>query len=699
MVGVGMAGALIGALSAAVIHAPAGAPGGATAPAAARAGESQDGGEAWSSRAVSSSRLVPVLLALEGAHRRFHRARGAQTQGAASGKAMGPLPAALMEAIEADGGHPDARIAFHREVGPGALVDSQGLTKAARALMERIDSLARHGLDPATYGMPGLAKRIEDAQGAWRTQGFSPPAGAGAAGAVLVDVLREPRFDRDVALARLTAAGGQPTARHVEAVLGALEIQRRGAAATTRASELEAALGKALLQIVLDFRFVKRAGPFELTAHAPKLLTRDRVRRKVLLLMAKIVRSADPESELAGLEPNHPSYEGMKDARDHYASIVARGGCSRLPETWKLRPEMEGAPVRALQERLTCEGYYQGALDGIYGTELLGGVRAYQAHHELKDDGFVFERSVRSMNVAMTRRLEQIDLALKRMRESERRDLTDPYLRVNLPLFEMHVVEGGKTTRRHRVIVGSNKLDDDKVQLRQGHINRTLLFKTRLYEAVVHPDWIVPRRVEQGEMKTLIKEDPTYLDKHNIVRQTLPGGRQVLIQRSGRGNALGKVKFLLEKSQAIFLHDTDKPEYFRLNRRDLSHGCMRVHRALDFANWLLVQDGWDADEVRRSLKASTTQRGMKLHEPVDLVTQYMTVDIARDGKPIFLTDIYGYDAAYRNGDLPPKDTALWGSPVLRPSWVPKVPEEIVMAWKEAGRSAPHNYDPARHDRP
>ena len=122
---------------------------------------------------------------------------------------------------------------------------------------------------------------------------------------------------------------------------------------------------------------------------------------------------------------------------------------------------------------------------------------------------------------------------------------------------------------------------------------------------------------------------------------------------------------------------------------------MRVDRALDFANWVLVQDGWDPKEVRRSLLSDKTQRGMALKKPLDLITEYITVDVAHDGKTVFLTDIYGYDKAFLQGDVPPTVTMLWGSNPMRPHWVPRVPEEVVLKWKAAGKQAPPNYAPMK----
>ena len=189
---------------------------------------------------------------------------------------------------------------------------------------------------------------------------------------------------------------------------------------------------------------------------------------------------------------------------------------------------------------------------------------------------------------------------------------------MNVPVLRvlLQVIEKGEVIKRHKTIVGTNRIDDDKVKLVQGHINRTDLFVTKLYEIISNPDWYIPKRVEAGEIKAKVAQDPDYLEKKGITTQKLPSGRVVYVQRAGSGNALGKVKFLLRKSQAIFLHDTDKKDLFKEERRDLSHGCIRVHKATQLAQFLLEKDGWDKKEVKRSLKAKTTQRGMKMkNEP------------------------------------------------------------------------------------
>ena len=542
------------------------------------------------------------------------------------------LSGALREAVEADEWWKKSRVKLHEVLGSGALLGADGLTPAGQAVVKRLDVLEAHALDGAKYDREGLKSL----------------------------------------LAAATDGPGQAAA--------------------------EAAVGKALLRLVLDYRFIRTAGPFKLRSEEALETKRER-RTKVLGVAVKVGQAKTEAEALAHLDPPHTSYAPLLAALERYRGYAARGECNqaKLQEHWKLKPGAKGAPVKALQQRMACEGYYGGAIDGEYHNDLLMAVQTYQANHELDDDGLVFKSSIRSMNVPMARRVEQIELALQRLRESEVRKLNPEfYLAVNLPAFELRAVKNGRVVKRQKVIVGTNRLDDNKQQLIQGHLNRTKLFTSQLYRAIINPDWILPERVSKGELVGSMEKDPEYLEKHNIKKTTLSNGRQVYVQGFGASNVLGKVKFLLKKSNAIYLHDTDKRDMFKHTRRDFSHGCMRVHEAVDFGKWLLAEDGWDSEEIRRGFKLQKTQRGMDMHRPVDFMTEYVTVDVSEAGLPMFLTDIYKYDKAYTEKKLPPMWKVRWGDVRLRPHWVPNVKKSVVDQWRRDGKSAPRNYDPKKH---
>lgn len=638
--------------------------------------------EAVRARAVA---VATAVTAVEGAHGRLHVPKEAEA-----------VASALSDALAAVAGSDKERRRLlerlYEAIGHGRFVRGGRLTALGAAVVERVAALERHAVDPEPYPGEELAAIAERRA----VEELDAEALAGGAKPVLRELLAEATFDPVRATRRLESLEAIPGADDVAAV--ADDLVRRGVVGVTRPDDVadDVRLAATFVQLALDFRFVKKVGPFELRK-ADTVLARPKDAARLFDLLVEIADGAgdgagDP---LAALDPPHPQYAAMLDVHDRYRGYAVEG-CETLPTSWKVRPGMKGDEVKRVQRRLACEGYYDGPIDGIHEGAALAAARTYQRHHELPAEGFVAEETIKSMNVSMERRASQIALTLQRMRESAIDEMGDPFIRVNIPAFELTYYEGGKVLRRQRVIVGTNRLDDDKKQLIQGHLNRTKLFTTNLYEIVVNPTWILPARVEHGELKGQIARDPDYLEKNNIRRITLKSGKQVYIQGMGDGNVLGKVKFLLERSNAIYLHDTDKRNLFKERRRDFSHGCIRVDGAIEFARWLLARDGFSEEEIERAFRLTEVQRGFKMKKPIDLITEYMTVDISHEGLPVFLTDVYGYDRAVERGDLPPQVTTRWGAVQLRPRWVPRVSEETVNRWRAEGKAAPRDYDPAVH---
>ncbi len=173
---------------------------------------------------------------------------------------------------------------------------------------------------------------------------------------------------------------------------------------------------------------------------------------------------------------------------------------------------------------------------------------------------------------------------------------------------------------------------------------------------------------------------------------------EFLIQGPGARNALGRVKFLLEKTNAIYLHDTDKPWAFDKAERALSHGCMRVHKALDLAKYVATtRAGLDDDRFSRILDSGNT-RVLELEQPITVYTDYNTVGLSDAGEVIFYEDIYGYDKAFWRGKLPPRGWTRFGSPAMKPRKVPRIPFKQYLRLKREGGAAPMKWPPEDHTR-
>jgi murein L,D-transpeptidase YcbB/YkuD len=654
--------------------------------------ESSTLGEASAKAGADGSKghaLQPLVDALAKAHKALHGDRAANTSGDG-------LSDDFRGIILENKSYLEILMAFHRTVGPGTLVKDGRLTDAGKALLARAVQIEDDGLSSKNYPVAELKAALAALPKSPGHKEMTVPREAGAAGPVMVRLLKASAFDGPKALEHLEKAGGTPTVAHVMEVADSIRNLPKSATASDDAYRLESGLARMLMFMVLDYRVFRRSGPFVVTRKSEPFALYKKRPRFARKLMVSIVESADPAQALSQLEPPFAEYGKMKAAYMQYRKMAAEGCHTVLPGTWRLQQGKTGPEVVQLQKRLACEGYYKGPIHGQFDDAVKAAVINYQKHHSLNAKGYVKKSTLRSMNISLDRRAKQLALVLQRMRESDARNLGDYFIRVNVPSYRMDVVYKNKIIKTHDVIVGTNRLDDNKQTLVQGHLNRTKLFTTNLYEVVVNPDWILPVRVEKGELRTKIAQDPRYLEKHNIRRRTLPSGRSVLIQGRGELNVLGRVKFLLKESSAIFLHDTNDRSLFRHQKRDLSHGCVRVKGAVGFAKWLLERDGFDAKGIKRTFRAVNTQRGMKLKKPISLVTEYRTAGISDEGRPIFYYDVYGYDSAYFDKKLPAKETAIWGGPVMRPPWVPRVSEKIVNGWKAAGKAAPRKYDPKTH---
>ncbi len=597
------------------------------------------------------------------------------------------------EQILREGKLVDLKHALLERIGECSLACKGSVTPLGMELLTTLESLEDHMLEPRAYDMPFLREQIDTwhketgADALWDPQDSATIAAS--------KLLLAPRISDEAAAASLESVSKDLSAEKVQKLVGIIQkVHKSEAAEKTR--EFERKLLQAYVRYGLDMGFVRRVGPFRITTKKEERFV-DKYEEKILARLQAIATAPTPKEGLDSLVPQSRRYKELQKTYKHYRKLDEDDACAQLPSAWRFEKGTKGGPeVSKLQKRLACEGHFEGTFGEHYNERTKAAVRQYQEHHFMKPTGFVDEGTLKSLNVTMERRAEIIGTNMRRVLEREREIASkrgEFYIRVNLPSYTMEVYERDRVVRTERVIVGSNKLDDNKVTLTQGHINRTKVFDTRMYNIVVNPDWILPERMQKGELQAYIEKYPNYLKENNIYKTKLGSGKEVYVQGVGKGNVLGKVKFLLEESNAIYLHDTNDPWLFRKKRRDFSHGCVRVENAADFSKWLLDKEGYHKHEVKKAFRAKKKQRSFKLKKPIPVFTTYQTVEINSKGQPIFYDDLYGYDQAYFTNNVPPRETTWWGNSKLRPRWVPTMPKDTINEWKRKGKAAPRNLKP------
>ena len=138
--------------------------------------------------------------------------------------------------------------------------------------------------------------------------------------------------------------------------------------------------------------------------------------------------------------------------------------------------------------------------------------------------------------------------------------------------------------------------------------------------------------------------DPWQVDGVPITASNLPFRFQ---QAPGARNSLGRYKFNMPSSDAIYLHDTPNHNLFQKDTRALSSGCVRVNKASELANMLLQDAGWNDTRISDALKQGDT-RYVNIRQNIPVNLYYLTAFVGADGRTQYRTDIYNYDLTARS---------------------------------------------------
>lgn len=201
------------------------------------------------------------------------------------------------------------------------------------------------------------------------------------------------------------------------------------------------------------------------------------------------------------------------------------------------------------------------------------------------------------------------------------RTLGTNYLYVNMPSYQLRVINDGQPMSTYTVVVGAR--DTPTPQL-----------ATPTSSLVVNPWWNVPQSIVQKS--NLRPGRGGYLFKAN------GDGSYMVRQPPGPRNSLGRIKFNLANDQAIYLHDTPAKALFARDQRALSHGCIRV-KDIDQLAAELMGYGGDPAQLDDALAGSGTAT-LRLPRTWQVYLVYFTVDADEAGTLTAYGDPYGRDA-------------------------------------------------------
>jgi murein L,D-transpeptidase YcbB/YkuD len=360
------------------------------------------------------------------------------------------------------------------------------------------------------------------------------------------------------------------------------------------------------------------------------------------------LRSNDLSASLRDLAPERPDYDALVAELGRLRAVEAAGGWPKV--SGPMKAGASGPEVTALRARLAASGDLDSSAMSSPGFDasLAEAVGKFRARHGLPAEGGLDAAAVAALNVPASRRIQQLELNLERLRWLPR-EFGDRYVMVNVPDFQLYAYDAGKQVFDMRVVVGEE------------YDQETPVFADTLTYVEFRPYWNVPRSIVVEEIAPKVRERKTFLQANRY--EVVPASGKAepvdpgsvdwddveskdfpyrIRQTPGPGNALGLVKFMFPNRFDIYMHDTPATHLFHEHRRAYSHGCIRLEHPDRFAEFVLAgQPEGDASRIHELMNDGDMKQ-VRVKKPLPVYILYLTAFV-RDGRVQYRDDLYGTD--------------------------------------------------------
>lgn len=225
-------------------------------------------------------------------------------------------------------------------------------------------------------------------------------------------------------------------------------------------------------------------------------------------------------------------------------------------------------------------------LSTLYDAKTLEAVKVFQARHGLKPDGVIGRSTIDALNFTKEMRIQQVIANLERWRWYAN-DFGNHYLLINIPNYTIVAVKDGDTILSQKVVVGKDTRPTPILESKISNIN-------------LNPNWTVPPTILREDIYPEAEKNRGVFRKkglqifNNKNQEVSPyswkksdDNKYKYVQNPGRNNSLGLMKINFPNKYSVYLHDTNHRDYFSLNYRSLSSGCVRLEKPLEMAAHIL----------------------------------------------------------------------------------------------------------------
>ncbi|MDQ2656534.1 MAG: L,D-transpeptidase family protein [Bacteroidota bacterium] len=368
-----------------------------------------------------------------------------------------------------------------------------------------------------------------------------------------------------------------------------------------------------------------------------------------IALLLKMGSASHLRKELEDLHPKDPQYKRLQRALKEYRELAKADSFPPLPEALTLKPGGVNTAIPLLRKKLRLTDHIARGNDTLtrYDDDLVKAVREFQERHGLEASGRINAETVRFLNVSMENKADVIALNLERLRWLPHLQGKEEEIVINVPEYVLRVYHNGREKMKMRVVLGTQ-------------YTPTPVFHDTLKYIVFSPTWSVPKSIFEKEFLPRLQDDPAVFNPERF--RFYRDGKEVdplseqwndedldtnsykVVENPGEENSLGSVKFIMPNDFSIYLHDTPADKLFKRDERALSHGCIRLEKPAEFAEYLLSdQKGWNREKIEDAMYNNTKPLQVDLTRPYPVYIVYRTTWVDEDGNINFRDDVYGHD--------------------------------------------------------
>lgn len=407
---------------------------------------------------------------------------------------------------------------------------------------------------------------------------------------------------------------------------------------------------RGLVEVELSRTFVQLARDMQTGAVIPSRVDSDIKRavpyRKRTSYLVNFANS-NPRSFFRALPPRTNEYSRLMKEKLRLEKLLRQGGWGQQVPAKSLKPGATGGAVVVLRNRLISMGYMRRSSSQSYDANLQKAVQLFQQDHGLNPDGVTGKGTMIEVNRTVQERLQSVIVAMERERWMNK-ERGARHVLVNLTDFSARIVDNDKVSFQTRAVVGKNV-----------HDRRSPEFSDVMEFMVINPTWNVPRSIAVKEYLPMMKRNPNaagHLQLYDRRGRKVPRGAVNFAafnernfpfdikQPPSRRNALGLVKFMFPNKYNIYLHDTPEKSLFAREKRDFSHGCIRLHQPFEFAYEMLSKQVRDPKAFFHAKLDTGRETVVQLEKPVPVHITYRTAFTQAKGRTQFRRDVYGRDA-------------------------------------------------------